>query len=140
MPLSSIGPALERALKGHYAIPLFDVFDTHSIEGVFATSTSSGKSTRGRACAAPHHTAPPPACRAPVTTKTGKTPAGSSRRTRIDRGLGVPRCLMMASSIVMGIRPQRGTAKPAGSAATTVDPGASDPPADRWPASKPGRW
>jgi fructose-bisphosphate aldolase class II len=38
MPLASIGPALKRALNGHYAIPLFDVFDTHSIEGVFAAA------------------------------------------------------------------------------------------------------
>jgi fructose-bisphosphate aldolase class II len=36
MPLVSIGPALHRAQAEHYAIPLFDVFDSTSIDGIFA--------------------------------------------------------------------------------------------------------
>ena len=36
MPLVSIGPALKRAQAEHYAIPLFDVFDSTSIDGSFA--------------------------------------------------------------------------------------------------------
>lgn len=35
MPLSSIAPALARAARGGYAIPLFDVFDSQSIDGLF---------------------------------------------------------------------------------------------------------
>ena len=35
MPLVSIGHALRRAQAEHYAIPLFDVFDSTSVDGVF---------------------------------------------------------------------------------------------------------
>jgi fructose-bisphosphate aldolase class II len=35
MPLVSIGQELRRAQQGHYAVPLFDVFDMQSAEGVF---------------------------------------------------------------------------------------------------------
>jgi len=35
MPLGSIAPALRRAVQGGYAIPLFDVFDSQSIDGLF---------------------------------------------------------------------------------------------------------
>ena len=38
MPLSSIGPALKRAFADGYAIPLFDVFDIQSIDGVFSAA------------------------------------------------------------------------------------------------------
>jgi len=34
MPLASIAPELRRAQAEHYAVPLFDVVDTHSTEGV----------------------------------------------------------------------------------------------------------
>lgn len=36
MPLSSIGPALQRAAEGGYAVPLFDVFDGQSVDGLFS--------------------------------------------------------------------------------------------------------
>lgn len=36
MPLVSIGPALKRAQAEHYAIPLFDAFDSLSIDGIFS--------------------------------------------------------------------------------------------------------
>jgi len=36
MPLVSIYQALKRAQTEHYAIPLFDVFDSNSIDGIFA--------------------------------------------------------------------------------------------------------
>jgi len=36
MPLVSIGPALKRAQAERYAIPLFDAFDSTSIDGIFA--------------------------------------------------------------------------------------------------------
>jgi fructose-bisphosphate aldolase class II len=36
MPLTSIGPALKRAQAEHFAIPLFDAFDSISIDGIFA--------------------------------------------------------------------------------------------------------
>jgi fructose-bisphosphate aldolase class II len=35
MPLISIGPALKRAQAEHFAIPLFDAFDSYSIDGIF---------------------------------------------------------------------------------------------------------
>lgn len=35
MSLVSIGPELDRARKGRYALPLFDTFDMHSTEGMF---------------------------------------------------------------------------------------------------------
>jgi fructose-bisphosphate aldolase class II len=36
MPLVSFGPALKHAQAHHYAIPLFDAFDSISIDGIFA--------------------------------------------------------------------------------------------------------
>jgi fructose-bisphosphate aldolase class II len=38
MPLISIGPVLKRAQAEHYAIPLFDAFDSTSIDGIFAAA------------------------------------------------------------------------------------------------------
>lgn len=40
MPLVSIYQALNRAQTEHYAIPLFDVFDSNSIDGIFAAMES----------------------------------------------------------------------------------------------------
>lgn len=38
MSLISIGPTLKRAQAEHFAIPLFDAFDSHSIDGIFAAA------------------------------------------------------------------------------------------------------
>jgi fructose-bisphosphate aldolase class II len=38
MPLVSIGPALKRAQAEHYAVPLFDAFDSTSIDGIFTAA------------------------------------------------------------------------------------------------------
>jgi ketose-bisphosphate aldolase len=38
MPLKSIGTALKRAQAEHFAIPLFDAFDSTSIEGIFTAA------------------------------------------------------------------------------------------------------
>jgi fructose-bisphosphate aldolase, class II len=38
MPFVSIGPALKRAQVEHFAIPLFDAFDSISIDGIFAAA------------------------------------------------------------------------------------------------------
>lgn len=38
MPLVSIGHALKRAQAEHYAIPLFDAFDSISVDGIFAAT------------------------------------------------------------------------------------------------------
>jgi len=38
MPLISIGPTLKRAQAEHFAVPLFDAFDSTSIDGIFAAA------------------------------------------------------------------------------------------------------
>jgi fructose-bisphosphate aldolase, class II len=38
MPLVSIGPVLKHAQAEHYAVPLFDAFDSISIDGIFAAA------------------------------------------------------------------------------------------------------
>lgn len=38
MPLASIGPVLKRAQAEHFAVPLFDAFDSASIDGIFTAT------------------------------------------------------------------------------------------------------